>query len=335
MTATALDAALDQALDHLDDEAPADTRPPAYITSLPVAALFADMSYQRQLDDVRVARMVDDYDPTLLGVLEVSDRGDGRFAIIDGHHRWATVRQAHPRKTDAEVPCNVHRGLTPTTEAQLFYEIDAGRRRLTGWDRWHARKGAGDPAVLAIEAVVERHGLRIEEATRDGAVRATKACTDIVALGGTDLLDSALTVALAGFGNTADALDGSIIHGVANVLHHYRDEVDVERFIAQCQTIPPRQVKARANALREAQKGVQSKLVACVLIDRYNAAPGRKVEEYAIRVPTEHNKGKGAKGRREKENEAIRAWAAREGITLGRNINAKTRDAYAKAMGRS
>lgn len=249
-------------------------------------------------DRWRVKRMVKNYDPTLLGVLEVSDRGGGRYAIIDGHHRWATVRKAHPDRTRAHVVCNVHTGLTPADEAQLFYEIDAGRRRLTGWDRWHARKGAGDPAVLAIEEVVKAHGLRIEEATRDGVVRATKACTDIVALGGLPLLDRALGIALVGFGNTADALDGAIIHGVANVLHHYkRDELDVDRLVTQMQAIPPRQVKARAMALREAQKGTQPKLVSCVLVDRYNAAPGRKLEDYAIRVPTLHNKGKGANAR--------------------------------------
>lgn len=330
-----LDAAVGDALDTIDDDPtpePVSEKLPPYITTLPASSLFVDLSYQRPLDELRVVRMAAEYDRTLLGVLEVSERADGRFAIIDGHHRWALVRNAED--DDAHLVCQAHRGLTPAEEARLFYELDVKRRSLTGWDRWWARHGAGDPDVLAIEAVAERHGIKIGAATRDGILRATRACEDVVALGGLDLLDNALTVILAGYGNTADALDGAQIHGVALVLHHYdRDELDVDRLVTQLQGIPPRQVKARAVALREAQKGVLPRLVACVIVDRYNSGRGRQLEPFVARVPQHSQPSRLTEtGREERRRAAIREWAEQQGLPAGHRIPKATVDAYDAAM---
>jgi hypothetical protein len=285
-----------------------------HIAILPASKLFADPAYQRPLDELRVSRMVAEFDPTLLGVLEVSERSDGRYALIDGQHRWAVAIQASD-DDDTQLVCNVHRGLSPTDEARLFYEIDAKRRNLTGWDRWWARRGSGDPAVLAIEEVVAKHGLQVAAATKDGTVRATRACEWVVELGGLGLLDQALNVVLAGFGNTADALDGELIHGTAMVLHYYtRDEVELQRLVEQLQTIPPRQVKARAVALREAQKGTMPRLVAAVIIDRYNAGKGSKAEDFIVRVAAHSRPQKQAPGGKvERRRQAILEWAERHG----------------------
>jgi len=142
-----------------------------YVTALACSKLFADPAYQRELDDARVQRMAKAYDPALVGVLEVSARDDGRFALVDGQHRWAMLRLAHPGRDRAPVVCNVHTGLTPESEARLFYEIDAKRRRLTGFDRWNARRGAGDPKVLDIERVAAGHGLEVTPVVGEAKLR--------------------------------------------------------------------------------------------------------------------------------------------------------------------
>jgi hypothetical protein len=328
MTSTALDAAIDDVLGTLG---PAPARPgaspvepaqqpeelapvpagPSYIHAVHASRLFADPAYQRPLDEMRVQRMAAEYDPALLGVIEVSDRGDGRFAIIDGQHRWALVREAHPDDDDPPLVCNVHRGLTVEDEARLFYEIDAKRRNLTGWDRWWARRGAGDPTVLAIEQIAAGHGLRLGPQTKDGMIRATRSCEEVVKLGGTQLLDSALSVITAAYGVVADGLDGQLIHGVAHVVAHYeRDELDMARLVDAMQAIAPRQVKARAGMLREAHKGDMPRLVGAVLVDRYNSSRGRKVEDFFTRVPPATKNSLDAAARR---RSAIRQWARRTG----------------------
>ena len=50
-------------------------RPEPYVAAIACYRLFVDRSYQRDLDESRVRRMVADFDRTLLGVIEVSDRG--------------------------------------------------------------------------------------------------------------------------------------------------------------------------------------------------------------------------------------------------------------------
>jgi len=328
-----LTTAVDDVLDQIDLTAPdAPQLPPPFIASLRVGEVFPDSAYQRPLDDSRVQRMVDAFDLSLLGIIDVSQRDDGRYAVIDGQHRWAVVRELHG--ASGTLVCNVHRGLTVAQEAALFYGIDRSRRNLTGWDRWWARRGSGEQVVLDIEEVVNRHNLQVSAATRDGVFRATRAAEDVVVLGGLDLLDSTFGLLVAAWGRAADALDGALLHGLALVLHHYdlETEISPDRLVAAMQDIAPRQVKARAAQLREAHKGVMARLVAAVLVDRYNAQPGRRVEEFLVRLPAvaKTNVKRDAKARRD---DAIRTWARREGLMAENEhrILKATREAYEAA----
>lgn len=303
-----------------------------YVAALRAADLFADRAYQRDLDTTRVDHMSDAFDRTLLGVLEVSARVDGRYAIIDGQHRWGVVRKVCG--DEEHLVCQVHTGLTPGEEARLFLEIDTGRRGLTWWDRWRARRGQGDPNVLAIDEVLKRHGLQVNPAPADGNIRATKALETIVDdLGDLQMLDNVLIVLTSAFGLGFETFDGGIMQGVALVLGHYdADEVDTDRLIAQLRTIPPRQLRAKAVALREAHRGTVPRLCAAVIVERYNAGRGRGVEAFFTRVPSVSKAGV-AFNRTRRERATIRRWAQRNGydITDARSIPPSIRQAYENA----
>lgn len=305
----------------------------AYIAALRVGDLFADPTYQRDLKTARVDAMAAALDPTLLGVLEVSARDDGRYAIIDGQHRWAAVGRA--AGDDAHLVCHVHSGLSVEDEARLFYEIDHARKNLSWWDRWKARRGAGDPHVLAIDEVLKRHQLQIDPAPQDGNIRATKSIQTIVDdLGDLQMLDQVLVVLTSAFGRSYDGLDGAIMQGVALVLGHYgADELDVDRLVVQLRDIPPRQIKARAVALREAHSGTVPRLCAAVIIERYNAGRGRSVEPFFSRVPSVSKAGT-AYNQERRQRAAIRRWAASNGydIAQSRNIPPSVRRAYEQAQ---
>lgn len=145
--------------------------PEIFIDALPIRDLFVDHDYQRPLDLRRARRLAEDWERPLVGVIEVSDRGidhQPRYAVIDGQHRYEAAKLQDP---NGMLVANVHTGLSTQDEARLFYEIDAKRTRLTGWDRWNARRGAGDPLVLAVESTVEEAGLRIDPAPTNGNIR--------------------------------------------------------------------------------------------------------------------------------------------------------------------
>ncbi len=304
-----------------------------YIAALRAGDLFADSAYQRDLDTARVERMGSEFDRTLLGVIEVSERVDGRYAIIDGQHRWAVVRAAGG--DGAHLVCQVHTGLSIEDEARLFYEIDTGRKTLSWWDRWRARRGAGDPQVCGIDEVLRWHRLQVNPAPADGNIRATKALETIACeFGDLQTLDAVLVVITSAFGRSFDAFDGAILQGVALVLGHYAaDELDTDRLVAKLRDIPPRQLRAKALALREAHRGTQPRLCAAVIIERYNAGRGRKVEPFFTRTASPSKAGTpDQRGTRYRDE--MRRWAERNGYDLAgsRTIPPSARRAYEQAQ---
>lgn len=340
MTTLDLDAALNDVLDHEYDTAPetppAETKPEPYITALPVSALFVDHSYQRDLDPFRVDKMAADYRVALVGIIEVSRRPDGRCAILDGQHRTATVKThafGSPNE-DPHVPVRVHEGLSVVEEASLYHQLNTTRRQLTGWDRWVARRGAGDQAVLDIEASVHRAGLVTGYGAGSTVLRATRACEKVVTLGGIPLLDEVLDTIRKTWPDDQAALDAAIITGLGQVLNAYsRDELDLARVIETLSGIMPRQLTARAAAMREVHKGTLDRLTGHVIVERYNTAKGGRVTPFFERVKP-LAKAVSMKHKREQERNAqIVAWAKENGWPEARKVSSKLRGAYAAAHG--
>lgn len=255
-----------------------DTTRETFVTALSVTEIFADHDYQRPLDLRRARGIAEGWERSLSGIIEVSDRGPDskpRYAVIDGQHRWAAARLRDPA---AVLVANVHTGLTARDEANLFYQIDAKRTRLTGWDRWNARRGAGDPAVLMVEDIVETAGLRIDPAPQDGNIRCVATCEKVVKLGGRPLLESTVNVIKEVWGTRTDAYDACLVEGIAMVLWHFGTDVDVERLGDALVEVPPRQFKANTSALRGIERGTLGKLAALVIISSYNRTKGPKLQ---------------------------------------------------------
>ena len=326
MSAPNVYAVIDSVLDRIDDTTPV-AHKRMFVSAVPARHLFVDHTYQRPLDEDRIAKMVSDFDPELLGVIDVSDRGDGSFAIIEGQHRWAAAREADPHGHGVHLVCMVHTGLSVTEEARLFHQIDVRRRALSGWDRWKTRRGAGDQVVTTIESVVATHGLLVDPAPRDGSIAATRALETVYELGGETLLSNTLLVLSRAYRTARDAFDGNIIHGLALVLHHYdlADELGLDRLISSLEGIAPRQIKARAATLRETHKGVLPRLVAAIIVGQYNHTPGPRIQPLLERLPS------GSKyytDPRIAHRERIRRWAIRQQIPVGQVLSQRLIEAY-------
>ncbi|WP_330186028.1 hypothetical protein OHB26_39360 (plasmid) [Nocardia sp. NBC_01503] len=256
--------------------------PQVYLAAVSVREIFADPTYQRDLDRPRAEHMAreDHWNVRLLGVIELSDRGEGmqpdRYAVINGQHR---VEAARLRDRDMPLVAKVHTGLSIEQEAQLFHEIDASTRRLTTWDRWKARRAGGDAVVAAIEAVVVAAGMQVDMAPNNGNIRCTSTLEKVYKLGGGGkglLLENTLTFIAEVWGKRLDAVDAPLVLGVALILHSYDDVLDHERLGDLLVDYAPRQIKARAEALRETENGQAGKLAALVMISAYNSARGTK-----------------------------------------------------------
>lgn len=248
-----------------------------YVTAVAVDEIFADPTYQRELDTARARSMAEGWDRRLAGILELSDRGEHarpRFAVIDGQHRWAAAQRLDP---PPPLVANVHSGLTVADEATLFDKLNRQRRQPTTWDHWKARKAAGDPDVALIEQIAAKHGLTIETAPKDAHLRCTSTVEKLLKLGGAGLVDDTLGLIVDVWDHRMDAFDAPIVHGAGLVLHRLREPLDLERLADALLDVMPRQLKSQALALRDITTGSQAVLVAIAIMSLYNRKPGRKI----------------------------------------------------------
>lgn len=262
-------------------------RPMPYIAALRAGDLTVDHAYQRDLDRARVRYMVNTWDPTMLGVLDVSDRGpdaDPRYAIINGQHRREVAILADPRGIDVPLVCNVHRGLTVAEEAALFNQIDASTRRLSSWDRWRARSASGDPIVTNIERLVADHGMKISAGRINGYIGAVGALEHLHHLGGSQLVKGTLDALAASYGHEWAAYQAPIVSGVGLLLHYYPD-LAPDRLDAALTKSTPQQLRAQAVAYRDIVPGILYRLVAQILINRINGGRGLKLADIRDQVP--------------------------------------------------
>jgi len=328
-------------LDDLEDNDDSNIDTPAaepkrdpYVTALSVEALFPDRTYQRDLDPARVARMAKAYDPALVGIVEVSARDGGRYAILDGQHRWAMTKDlAFEQDTAPHIACRVHTGLTITEEAALYGRLNTTRKQLTGWDRWKARRGAGETVCLAIEEACARAGWTVSyRSSTRGHLTCTTALEKAYNLGGAPFITYILGIVSAAWNDDPDGATLPIIGGLAGVIGAYGDSnLDRERLITALSAVVPRQLTARAAAARELHKGTVDKLTAHVIVEEYNAAArgGKLPPFFSVQTPGSPNPGTKRRGEVERA-QAIRDWALKNGLINSErsHITKAIREAY-------
>lgn len=220
-----------------------------YIAALPVDQMFADPAYQRELDVNRAKTMSLSWNPRLIGTIDVSDRGgDGdRYAIINGQHRVAAARLIDPGMS---IACNVHSGLTPGQEARLFWDIDRSTKKLSTWDRWHARSTAGDKDVVAIENVCAEFGYSV---TQNPGARSLQCCAALEFLVERCELQTIREV-LEFIGDVwpedPESRKANIIKGLGLALHDYAGVLNTGLLADALSSITPAQLVARAHELK-------------------------------------------------------------------------------------
>lgn len=252
-----------------------------YVTALSADDIFADQTYQRELDNARARKMAETWDRRLAGILEVSDRGEDatpRYAIVDGQHRWAAARKLDPPPA---LVANVHSGLTLADEAALFDKLNRQRKQPTTWDHWRARRAANDQLVIAIENVALKHEMRVhEQSGKDGVITCVSTLEKIAKSdAGLDLLDATLNLINRSWGTQREAYDSPIVLGMAMVISTFGADrrLDGQRLVDALAETPPRRIRFQATAMRDSTPGSLAKLTALSLINQYNRKPGPKL----------------------------------------------------------
>lgn len=215
------------------------------MAGVPVEDLFVDPSYQRTLDEKRVDRIASEFDPALLGTLEVSAR-NGRSAVFDGQHRLAALRKIGRRSA----PCIVHKELSVADEARLFVQLQTERKALPPLDRFRARIVAGEEQAIAIERIAKAAGYEVSGNRTTSSIGAVTALDRTFALDKTgDVLAGALDL-LSIWRGEPKATDGALIQGLGLFVRDHGEHPKVAdgSVVVKFEEVPARVILRRAIA---------------------------------------------------------------------------------------
>lgn len=136
----------------------------------PLADTIVDGAYQRPLSSL-VHKVAREFDPALVGALVLSERTNGKLAVVDGQTRV----EGGKRRGLTEMPAVVFMGLTRAQEASLFHRLQRERRNIASYDGFRAALVAGDKQAKAILKIAEAQGYTVGRAAKDKHLTAVAA----------------------------------------------------------------------------------------------------------------------------------------------------------------
>jgi len=253
-----------------------DLRSQSEITWVPVSMCFRDMIYQRPTNEARVRKMRDEFDPDLLGVVTLSDRGPQpdnlQYAILDGGHR---VDLYHLMDwTDQRILSQVYKDLTIQQEAHIYSVMNSERVRPTTLNLFLARVASKDPAACLLKEAVEAGGAVLSTDYRPGSryFRAIAEAERVFKVAGPEVVRQAvwcMTEAWADRGEQ-DTYPGSVFSGIAYILHNFKGRVDVLGLAEKLKDVTPHLIMNQAKAMRDVVKMPPVVCTASVIAQVYN-----------------------------------------------------------------
>lgn len=221
---TAAEKLADRAADAKAKEIASRNRPK--LMDLKPVNLKMDPLVQRKYSEPHAEKLATDFNPAMIGVLEISRRDNGDDVVIDGQHRrGALIKKG---LGDLPTPCLVYTGLSIQEEAMLFYARNGANRKPNPVDTYRIRVLAGDPVAVEINDVLAKHGLHVTFGGSASTISAVAALESIYNMGqtrnpngqgGAKLLDQVLDLSHQSFGtNDRSANDGMILKAFAHLI---------------------------------------------------------------------------------------------------------------------
>jgi hypothetical protein len=257
------------------------TTPKATLKRIKVDAISVDPAVQRceGLDERRVLKMADNFDPLAAGIITISERADGTLINLDGMHRVAAARRSnYAGLIDAKVIV----GLDKHDEARLFNLLNATKTPSV-FTKLMVAMVAGDPEAVEIGRIVEASGWKLGLDSADGNIAAVTALQRIYRNGNgvlpegehSELLERTLDVITRAWEWDRKSADGYILQGVAMLLARFGDVIDDRKLVDQMSDTRPAILLGKAKALRESQGGTVPSALAKMLVWMHNK--GRRV----------------------------------------------------------
>lgn len=219
---------------------------PFAVELLTLKDLMVDLKYQRPPQETFVAKLIAEFDESLVGILDVSERKNGNHAILDGAQRYQALL-----KHKSTVWCTVYRNMTIADEAMFFYNKNRNRRSVHPYYQIRALIVTGDKQSINIDRIVRAEGYKLDTSgapdTHLSAIRAVEDAYKMSSLARKESLSPALRVMRACFFGRKAGKEGEIIRGLAKFFQPFEDnQIDLEWLIDQLAGQNPQTLLGRA-----------------------------------------------------------------------------------------
>jgi uncharacterized ParB-like nuclease family protein len=238
----------------------------ATIRKIDTAVLRVDETYQRALGPIYVTKIARDFDPMALGVLEVSDRGNNGYVVIDGQHRLEACHRVGHR----EVDCKVHVGLSREREAELFLRLNF-ERQPAAKQRFAARVVSREPQAKAILDAAADTGFTVTPMSQPApdSIAAIAGLDRVYELYGGPALRETLGTIRRTWPTDSGGRDRITLLGMALLLHTYPG-LSTKRLSERLSKISPIMVHQRRQTYRADYRCSTPEACARVLLQAYN-----------------------------------------------------------------
>ena len=185
--------------------------------------------YQRILNMKNVAGIVKNFDPAKLGVLVVSHRADGTYAVLDGQHRLTALRRLGYDAAN----CIVLEGMTIQQEADYFRRQNENKQSLRINDTFNASLWAEDAESLRIKELMDKYGFRHGKSGQPMCICAIGALQRILRRFGDRTLELTLACIAATWPHDSTILRGEMLAGLGEFWRRYGEKLTVAQFEAR------------------------------------------------------------------------------------------------------
>ena len=233
--------------------------------------------YQRVLNNARVKRIADNFDPARVGVLLLSKRGPHSYAIVDGQHRLCAMRQIGV----PDAVCIVVVGLSYEEEANYFRIQTRDTNALSAYSLYKAGVQAKDEHFLRIEAILVQNDYEVGLKAEPMVITAVNTLSRVMTVQGENALDLALKCIRAAWHGDSTALRREMLAGISEFSRRYESKLTPDLFRQRLGGLIPADLffeyrsrcEGRINA-HNAFKPIYLQIFCSMLRDYYNKSLG-------------------------------------------------------------
>lgn len=228
--------------------------------------IVSDRTYQREVDEARVCRMLANFKENLVNPPKLSFR-DGKYFVFDGAHTVQLLKARNCGK-DTTILCKVFHGLTQLDEAILFEQQNGIVGAVNISDKLRSMFNRGESGVVEMVRVAEHSGLIVDfkPGSSTNRIVAVGALYGIFKTCSRTEYANVLSIIKEAWGGKPESLRREILTGITIFCKAHEGKYSKPLLIAKLKSISPIEIIREGNLSKEGG----SKKYARQIADVYN-----------------------------------------------------------------